>query len=643
MLQKNKTNNMQTNSLADLRAFSTSFCGAVAKVGMTFCLLLFAVVATAQEISVNAPRQAVMGTTFMLRYTVSNADVEDITLGEHDGLNCLAGPYTSRSSSVQIINGRTSQSSSITLTYTMSPASTGKHTIEGATITIDGKKCKTRAVTVEVLPGDDNSGGRGGNGGNGGYSNGGGNSGYGSGGQGGGTTAPKGDGKDLFVTVSASKTRVYEQEAVLLTYKIYTLLSLNAVNDDSPEFKGCHQQEIELPQQKSPKLEHYNGRNYQTFIWRQFLLFPQQAGKLTIPSVKYECYGQTVDHSADPLDLFFGGGSMVREFKRNVQTPKLEITVNPLPTPKPANFSGAVGQFTLSSSLTPQELKTNDALTLRLIVSGTGNMKLIKAPKVAFPTDFETYDPKVDDKTRVSAQGVSGNKVFDYVAVPRHSGSFDVPQVEFCYFDPAAAQYKTLTSDAFTVQVEKGSGSAGGTYVPSQQEELDVLAEDIRFIKRGETNPISGNGSLFASSLYWGVYAGAIALFVLLVIIFRRKIKENADIAKQRGRKAGKAANKRLKRARKLMGNHAPAEFYDEILKTLWGFVADKLNIDVAELNRDNVAAQMLEKGVGQNLIDQFLTIVSDCEFARYAPGDPNENMDKIYTQAEHLIENIRL
>ena len=584
------------------------------------------------QITARAPQQVVMGEQFRLQYVVNDQNLEDIELGSTSGFDVLAGPYTSSQSSFQIINGKTTQSSSVTVTYILMATSEGKHTIGSATAVVGGSQVKSKSLSIEVLPADKRSNGQ--------------TQSQSSSSQGGQTAdrqqAKAGDGKDLFITVSASKRKVYEQEAILLTYKVYTLVNLVQLQGKMPELNGCHQQEIELPQQKSLKLEHYNGRNYRTTVWSQYVLFPQKSGKLSIPPIEFEGIVQQSVRSMDPFEAFFGGGSMIQEVKRVVKSPAIEIQVDALPQPKPANFSGAVGQFTISSSLTPQELKVNDALTLRLIVSGTGNMKLIQAPKVAFPTDFETYDAKIDDKTKVTSHGASGNKVFDYVAVPRHGGKFEIPAVEFCYFDIAKGQYQTLTTEAYEVQVEKGSGPMSQSYSATQKEDLSVLAEDIRYIKRGDSKPISPTSHFFASATYWLIYGGAILLFIILAVVFRSRIKANADIARQRGRKAGKQASKRLKKARGLMKNQSAGEFYEELLHALWGYVADRLNINVAELNRDNVAERLQAKGCPQETIDDFLSVLGDCEFARYAPGDPNENMDKMYQRAESIINQIK-
>lgn len=443
----------------------------------------------------------------------------------------------------------------------------------------------------------------------------------------------------MFITVTADKKKVFEQEAVLLTYKVYSLVNLSQLVGDMPDLEGFHTQEIPLPQQKSLKLENHNGRNYGTVVWRQYVLFPQRSGKLTIPSMKFEGIVIQQNRSLDPFDAFFNGGSTMVEVKKTIVAPALTLEVDPLPA-RPANFSGAVGKFTVGASLTPQEIKSNDALTLRLTVSGQGNMKLIKAPEVKFPKDFEVYDPKITDQTKVGRGGVSGNKVFDYLAVPRHAGKYTVPEVEFCYFDPEAKAYKTLKTQRFDLQVAKGKGGGQSSGLASR-EDVKLLASDIRYIHQGEVTLRRADEGYFGTLAYVWSYLVPLLVFIVLVIVFRKQAMENANVAKMRNKKANKVAAKRLKQAHALWKANEPSAFYDEVLKTLWGYVGDKLNIPVAELNKENVSEKLRAKGTDEEMVNAFMAVLNDCEFARYAPGDPSQTMDKIYASAAEVINRM--
>ena len=504
----------------------------------------------------------------------------------------------------------------------------GTYTIPAATATVNGKQYRSNTVSIEVVPG---SGG-----------------GSQSRQQGGGQhermqmqdAGAKITGKDLFITVTADKQRLYEQEAVVLTYKVYSLVNLSQLAGGMPDLEGFHTQEIELPQQKSLKMEEHNGRRYGTVVWRQYVLFPQRSGKMTIPSIKFEGIVVQQNRNIDPIDAFFNGGSTMVEVKKTIVAPSLTLQVDPLPSPRPANFSGAVGKFNISASLTPSEVKTNDALTLRVTVSGSGNMKLMKAPVVNFPKDFETYDAKITDQTKVGRGGVSGNKIFDYLAVPRHPGKYTVPPVEFCYFDTDAKAYKTVKTEGFDLNVAKGKGgSGGGNY--TNKEDVELLASDIRYIHQGEVRLQQKGESYFGTAAYWWSYVIPLLAFIILVVVFRKQAMENANVAKMRNKKANKAAAKRLKQAAALLKANKPAEFYDEVLKALWGYVGDKLNLPAAELNKENVSEKLQDKGTDASVVQQLVETMNDCEFARYAPGDPSQTMDKIYAAATEVINKM--
>lgn len=582
------------------------------------------------QVTASAPDVVVVGDQFRLSYKVNTQDIDDFSAPAVSGFDILMGPSRSMQSSFQMINGRTTQSSSVTFTYILNATKAGTYTIGPASVTVNGKKHQSNSLRIQVLPPDKTR------------SNSSSNSGSNSGG-GRMHTQDAGSqitGKDLFIAVTASKKRVYEQEAILLTYKVYSLVSLSQLMGDMPDLDGFHTQEIPLPQQKSLKMEHYNGRNYGTVLWRQYVLFPQRSGKLTIPSIKFQAVVVQQNRNIDPFDAFFGGGSTMTEVQKTIVAPALTIQVDPLPEPRPSNFSGAVGQFTLKSSLTPKEIKTNDALTLRLTVSGTGNMKLMKAPVVNFPKDFESYDAKTTDNTKIGREGATGEMIFDYLAVPRHSGKYTVPSVEFCYFDPAAKQYKTLKSDSYDLDVAKGKrGEGNASY--NKREDVELLASDIRYIHQGDVSLRQPGDTLFGTLKYALCYLIPLLVFVVLIVIFRKKATDSSNVAMMKHKKANKVAARRMKQAQALLRANKPSEFYEEVLKAMWGYVGDKLNIPVAELNKENVNEKLLQHGVSQETADAFLAVLNDCEFARYAPGDPAQTMDKIYMASVKVMSEM--
>ena len=598
------------------------------KVILFFILISTVIGAWADNITftANAPEVVVSGDQFRLSYTINSQKVRDFRAPSIKEFEVLMGPSRSTQSSTQIINGNVTSTSTITFTYILMAGKEGTYKIPGATIVADGNNYTSNSVEIKVLPPDQSSGAGSGNSRNSSRNQ---------------ANSGKITDKELFMMATASKTNVYEQEAILLTYKIYTQVNLTELRGDIPDLKGFHTQEVELPNQKTWTLEHFNGRNYNTTIWRQLVLFPQQTGKIEIPSVTFEGTVSQMVASADPFDAFFNGGNYVN-ITKNLVTPKLTINVKELPAGKPANFSGGVGEFTLSSSISTQELKTNDAVTIKLVISGTGNMKLINTPEVGFPQDFEIYDPKVDNKFNLTRNGLAGNKVIEYLAIPRHAGTYTIPPIEFSYFDLKSQSYKTLKTDAYTLNVAKGEGNADQVVANfTSKEDLKVLGQDIRYIKTGNTRLTQKDDYFYGSTSYWLWYIVPLALFIAFMVIYRKQAMENANVAKVRTKKANKVATKRMKNAGKLLAEKKSEAFYDEVLKALWGYISDKLSIPVSQLSKDNIEEELQNHQVADELIKEFINNLNDCEFARYAPGNQDEKMDKIYSSAIDVISKM--
>ena len=570
----------------------------------------------------SAPDAVAVGDQFRLSYTITTQEVRDFRVPSIKGFEVLMGPSRSTQSSVQIINGKTTSTQSITFTYILMAKTEGEYTIPGATITADGNQMVSNSVKIKVLPADKSSQG---------------------GQQRGRTGSATISGNDLFITGTINKTTVYEQEAILLTYKIYTQVDLRGFdNVKLPDFKGFHSQEVELPANRHWGLEHYKGRNYQTTIFRQFVLFPQQSGKLTIDAARFDA-SIAVATQVDPFDFdsFFNGGGGSYMVKKSLFTPKLTIDVKALPD-KPADFSGGVGDLNISSSINSTSVKTNDAVTVKLVISGTGNLKLLSNPEVKFPEDFEIYDPKSENNFRLTSDGLSGNKVIEYLAIPRNPGDYKIPPVSFTYFDVKSKSYKTLTTEGYDLHVEKGEGNATQTIANfTNKEELKVLNEDIRFIKQNEVKLTPRGSFFFGTPGYWLFYLIPALVFIVFFIIYRKQIAANANVAKVRTKKANKVAVKRLKLAGKLLADNKKDAFYDEVLKALWGYVSDKLSIPMSRLSKDNIEEELRNYGVDDALIAEFLKVLDNCEFARFAPADANQGMDKIYAEALDIISKM--
>ena len=581
----------------------------------------------AQTLTGSAPSHVSVGEQFRLTYTINTQNVSDFRAGDiPEELEVLIGPNRSMQSSYQMVNGHTTSSSSITYTYIVSANKNGTYTIPPAHAVVGGKSIASNALTVKVSGTS--------------QSNSGGSSRQHSNGEG--EIRDAGSqisGSDLFIKVSANKKRVHEQEPILLTYKVYTLVGLSSLRGDMPDLKSFYTQEVDLPQQKSFSIETFNGRPYKTTTWSQYVMFPQMTGKLEIPSITFEGIVVQQNRNIDPFEAFFNGGSGIMEVKKKIQAPGIEIQVDPLPE-RPANFSGGVGKFNISAQFDKTETKANDPISLRVIVSGTGNLKLIKQPVINIPKDFDKYEPKITDKTKLTSNGIEGSMIYDMLVVPRHQGKYEIPPVEFTYFDTSANDYKTIKTEAFTLDVAKGSDASAMTDF-SGQSELQELTKDIRYIKTGDTRQHSLDDFFFGSTGYWVSLSFLTLVFITLFIVFRQRAIDNANVTKMRGKKANKVATKRLKKAARLMAENKPGEFYDEVLRALWGYVGDKLNIPVEQLSHDNISQRLADRLVGGDTISQFIGALDECEFERYAPGDPKGNMNKVYDKAIDAIEQI--
>ena len=601
------------------------------KLLLTFTLLVatFAYV-KADEVTftADAPNAVVMGETFRLSYTVNTHNAKSFRVGNITDFDILSGPNQSSSSSTSIINGVRTSTKTLTFTCILRPKKEGTYTIPAATITAEGKPMTSKALTVKVLPPDQKAQAQqsGSQAGRGAATS---------------QTGAIGD-NDLFIVATVNKKKVYEQEAILLTYKIYTTVNLTNVSGKMPDLKGFHTQEVEMPKgNREFELEHYKGRNYRTIVWSQYVLFPQQSGQLEIPSITFEGTVAQRVQNYDPFEAFFNGGSSYVNVQKPIHTPKLTIDVSPLPSGKPASFGGAVGDFNISSSISATELKENEAVTLKLIISGTGNMKLIKTPEVDFPADFEIYDPKVDNKFTLKAGGLSGNKVIEYLVIPRYGGNYIIPAVEFSYFDIKSGAYKTLKTPEYTLNVAKGEGSGATVntgYV--SKEDLRLLGQDIRYINLKEVSYRPCGQFFYGTIGYWLWYIIPLVGFFVILIVYRKQAAENANIAKTKNKKAGKVATRRLKVAKAKMG-HDKAGFYDEVLKAIWGYLSDKLIMPVSELSKENIAAELASRQVSEALIGECNALLGECEFARYAPSLSGVSEEVIYNRTAELMNNL--
>lgn len=584
---------------------------------------LYPLVGNAQSMSVSVPSHVSVGENFRLSYTINTQEVENFRAGNiPEAIEVIAGPYTSSQSSFQMVNGHTSSSSSVTYTYTLYASKNGTYTIPAAHARVNGRIISSRAVKVIVS---------------------------GTARQNNGAPQMHDDyageaqmrkagsrisGNDLFIKVSANKRRVHEQEPILLTYKVYTLVDLTQLEGNMPDLTGFHTQEVKLPQQKNFHVEKVNGKNYRCVTWSQYVMYPQVTGKLEIPSITFKGIVVQQNRAVDPFEAFFNGGSGYVEVKRNIVAPRLTVQVDPLPK-RPSDFSGGVGKFNLSASVNHTEVKAGEPISMRVVVGGIGNLKLIKEPSVVFPKDFDKYDAKITDKTKLTENGVEGNMIYDILAVPRNQGQYEIPPIEFTYYDTGQNAYRTIKTQAFKINVKKGDGK-GSSVEDYRQEE-----NDIRGLKQQKVRMHRVDEFFFGSTQYWVSLLVPLLAFIILLVVFRKRALDHADIVKMRGKKANKVATKRLKKARSLMSQNKQAEFYDEVLHALWGYVGDKLNMPVEKLARENIADNLQRQSVDGKTIDTFISALDECEFERYAPGDPSGNMNKTIDSAMTAIMEI--
>lgn len=593
----------------------------------TLLILTTIFTAFADEVSfvASAPKSVVVGKRFELKYEANTKTDSQPTLPDIDGLRVLTGPHSSFFTQSSNVNGRRTQKQTITYTYIVVADNEGEINIPGASVMVDGKKYTSNPLTVKVLPEGQSSSApqQGGNGGSSAAS---------------GTNI---NNDNLFVIASVNKTKVYDQEAFLLTYKVYTNVNLVNLDNPVPDLKGFNIQEVELSQQRQFELEHYKGENYNTLVWRQFVLFPQETGKLEIPAMDYEAVvAVQTRNTMDPFEMMFNGGYSYVEVRKKIRSNKIVIDVEKLPAGKPEGFSGGVGHFTLNSTISTNKLKSNEEFTLKVIVKGDGNMKLMGDPIVEFPSEFDVYDPIVTNNYKLTTKGFAGEKVYEYVVTPRTAGTYAIPAARFVYFDTSSGSYRTAESKEYTVEVAKGanqSAQSGNVYIVKEDGEL--LANDIRYIKLGDAG--KQQGAFFASTLYWLLYFIPLLIFAIAALVCRKRIKDNSNTTLVKTKKANSVAVRRLKNANKLLRSNRTNEFYDETLKAVWGYMSDKLNIPLSQLSKDNISKELSKRGCDNALVDELMNLLNECEFARYAPGDPGATMDKVYKMALDTIEKM--
>ncbi len=589
-------------------------------------------------LTVSAKKQVMVGERFQVVFE-ANAEGKNFSAPSFEGFTVVGGPFTSTSSSFQMVNGSMSHSVKCTYTFALQAYQEGTFHVGSATLNVKGKKVSSEPFDIKVIP-DDGS--------HAAPSGGGDAAGQGRSQQN--TNDPQVSGKDLFLNVIPSKKSVYVGDQVVLTYKIYTKVPVSSLSvERMPSYAGFWTKDIsDNSNSLRQNSEYINGIEYTTAEVQKTVIVPQRAGKLTIDPMIIECVAQVRtesnrQRSMDPFEAFFNDPF----FNRNIVNVKKELTsqtltleVKSLPeNGKPASFAGAVGNYNFKSEIDKTELSTNEAFTLTLTVSGTGNVELLQMPTPVFPPDFEVYDPKVTSSVNPTSNGLSGTKKAEFLVIPRRAGSFTIPAVEFSYFNPANETYQTLQSESYEIKVEKGAGSDdGGGIFASNQEDIKYLGSDVRHIMTGDPHLKPTSTVFFGSSAYYVALLALLVLFIVLLFVLKKREQLTKDTAANRNRKADKVARGRLKNAYQYLKAKDQEKFYIEMSQALWGYIADKTGIERSKLSMDTVSETMKAKNVPDELTQQFVDTLNNCEFARFAPGNAEEKMDDLYQRGIDVI-----
>lgn len=576
----------------------------------------------AQEIrfTATAPKTVESGEQFRVVFTI-NANGNGFKAPDLSAFSVLSGPNPSSFTSVQVVNGKMTQSIEKSFTFILLAEDEGKHTIHAAQISVEGKTFQSNPVTVEVVAGTGNSTANNQN-----------------------TTVrpPDNDNKagnsDTYVALHPDKTSAYLGEPILATFKVYTQELLEGFRDVKfPSFNGFWSHS--LPNNNNVQFVRttVNGKVWNVGTLQTFLIYPQKSGTLTIEPIEVE----VVIKQPIPRRSFWDWGGYQTVVKKIKNAPK-DITIKPLPGNKPQGFKGAVGKYDIKATISRNQLKANEALDLTIVISGSGNMKALEAPDILLPADFEIFEPQIEHNYSASAGGVSGSKTFNYAIIPRREGNFIIEPLLFSYFDPALATYKTLKTQKFEIEVEKGE--AGSQPVTTNgnisKESIQYIGQDIRHIK--EKTELHRRREVFYGSLpFWATYVVSLFAFLGIFYTWRNTIRRNADLAFVKNRRAARVSRLRLKEAAIYLKSAQNAKFYEALHKALWGYLGDKLGIGNADLNRESIVASLENRPGFNGLITSLSDLLDTCEFARFAPARDESQAEKLYQQAEAMISEL--
>jgi hypothetical protein len=566
------------------------------------------------------------GEQFTVMWTV-NAGGGEFSAPSFNGFYKLMGPQTSYSSSTQIINGKVSNETAYSYVYYLQGVKEGKFVIPPAIFTLKNKTYSSDSMHIEVIgsisqkqnttsSGNNNSAN---------------------------DSEVESLGKDLFINLSVNRKEIFLGEPIVATVKIYSRVNISGINEIKyPSFNSLLRSDIETPPLTSLRQENVNGKIYGSGVIQQFLLYPQVTGEINIDPVQISVLVQ--QKTRGEADPFFGDFfSSYQTVPKAAASQPVKIKVKPLPGVQPADFSGVVGKLDLKATLNKESVNVNDAINLKLIISGTGNLKIASAPVFKLSPDIEVYDPKITDDLKNGVNGTTGQKSFEYLMIPRHYGDFIIPPISYSYFNITTGRYEKLTTEEFHFSAQKVNGQNSGAtvYGGVGKEDVKYLGKDIRFIKSDPGNLKKTGDILVLKQSFYSTYAFSFLAFLLILFLRREHIRRNSDLTLVRNRKAGKVAIKRLHGASVFLKNEEIDQFYDEILKAIWGYLSDKLNIPVSDLTRNNAIAALQHEGIEEDQINSLSGILDACEFARFSPSSTGTEAISIYEGTSQFIKSV--
>ena len=589
---------------------------------LVLCLLAISWGASAQvSFTAKAPTLTALGRPFNVAFVVdAEPDKGSFKAPSFEDFDVLAGPSTSVGQSVHYVNGRQSSSYNCTYTYTLMPRQSGTFTIGAASVVVGGKIYTTKSLPIEVIAEKQGS-------------------------EGSATSSSTSDGTigkdDILLRFKVSDTDLYKGESLRASLVLYTRVNVENIESLTiPPFDGFWSQELTFD--NAPSREEYNGRVYETYKLTELLLSPQVGGKVVIPEAVMTVGVQVAVQNANSYDPFFGGRQVYR-VSRELKSAPVTINVKEFPAGAPQSFSGAVGNFSLQSTMPQPEIDANSADLIELTISGTGNLKFITAPRINLPESFEVYDTKVADNGKLTASGASGSITYTYPFVARSAGTFTIPSIEFSFFNPDTNAYETLATEPFTLVVkDDGTGAATASATTTYNNyggTMRQLDRDIRFIHTGDLPRKAASAFIF-TPLYWLAVVLMITLFVVTFVVLRKRIRERNNIVARRMRHADKIAVQRLRMAERYMKEQKRHAFYEEMLRAMWGYISDKFNIPVASLTKEKIREELYRRNVAEATAEQVCEVISRSEEAQYAPSASGE-MDELYAEAVEVISKI--